>query len=220
MSGIATSLSRYTPISNSPFSHSLNLGARFLLGGRIVTPASRTVRAGPADSPPGIAQIFIWMGVGPTRHFSLPPHFVQSRAEPSARAVVAPSPSISLLRPPNLDSSRGNLPRHLLHLPKPLDRLLTAGIIPRHRRLPLEVLEALLHVDPLLRSSSARTDRGNGFVVSSLCSPVFFPFRGVSPAPVNGRRRRRRTCCRLWRGSKVMYRGRSAWEVRTVRRSD
>ena len=145
-----------------------------------------------------------------------------SRAErsSSARAVIAPLLSISLLRPPNFDSSCGNLPRHLLHLPKPLDRLLAAGIIPRHRRLPLEVLEALLHVDPLLRSSSARTDRGNRFVVSSLCLPVFFPFHGVSPAPVNGRRRRRRTCCRLRRGSKVMHRGRSAWEARTVRQSD
>ena len=144
------------------------------------------------------------------------------RAERSscARPAGFPFPSISLLRPPNLDSSRGNLPRHLLHLPKPLDRLLTAGIIPRHRRLPLEVLEALLRVDPLLRSSSARTDRGNGFVVSSLCFSVSFPFRGVSPAPVSGRRRRRRTYCRLRRRSEVRCRGRSAWEARTVRRSD
>ena len=143
------------------------------------------------------------------------------RPEPSGARALAPSsplPSISLLWPPNLDSSRGNLPRHLLHLPKPLDRLLTAGIIPRHRRSPLEVLEALLHVDPLLRSSSTRTDRGNGFVVSFLCFPVFFPFRGVSPAPVNGRRRRR-TYCRQRCGSEARYRGRSAWEARTVRRS-
>ena len=158
--------------------------------------------------------------MGPTCHFSLPLHSVQSRAELVRSPRRWPLPSISLLRPPNLDSARGNLPRHHPHLSKPLDRLLTAGIIPRHRRLPLEVLEALLHVDPLLRSSSARTDRGNGFVMSSLCSQVFFPFRGVSPAPVNSRRRRRRTCCRLRRGSKVMHRGRSAWEVRTVRRSD
>ena len=150
------------------------------------------------------------MDVGPTCHFSLPHHFVQSRAEPERSRRRRSLPSISLLRPPNLDYSCGNLPRHLLHLPQPFDRLLTAGIIPHHRRLPLEVLEALLHVDPLLRSSSARTDRGNGFVVSSLCFPVFFSFRGVSPAPVNGRRRRRRTCCYLWRRSKVMHRGRSA----------
>ena len=81
MSGIATSLSRYTPISDSPISHSLNLGARFLLGCRIVTPASRTVRSGSADSLPGSAQIIIWIDVGPTCHSSLPPHFVQSRAE-------------------------------------------------------------------------------------------------------------------------------------------
>ena len=145
-----------------------------------------------------------------------------SRAErsSSARPAGAPLPSISLLRPPNFDSSRKNLPRHLLHLPQPLDRLLTAGISPATTRHHLEVLEACSTVDPPLRSSSARTDRGNGFVVSSLRSPVFFSFRGVSPAPVNGCRRRRRTCCRLRRGAKVRYRGRSAWEVRTVRRSD
>src|SRR6185312_16963333 len=130
MSGITTSLSRYTPISNAPFSHSLNLGARFLLRGRIVTPASRTVRAGSADGPPGNAQIFIWMDVGPTCHSSLPPHFVQSRAELERSRRRRPLPSISLLRPPNHDSSRGNLPRHLLHLPKPPVRLLTAGIAP------------------------------------------------------------------------------------------
>ena len=158
--------------------------------------------------------------MGPTCQFSLPPHFVQSRAQLVRSPRHRPLPSISLLRPPHFDSSRKNLPRHLLHLPQPLDRLLTAGIIPRHRRLPLEVLEACSTVDPPLWSSSARTDRGNGFVVSSLCFPVFFSFRGVSPAPVNGRRRRRRTCCRLRRGSKARHRGRSAWEVRTVRRSD
>ena len=145
MFGIATSLSRYTQIPNSPFSHSLNLGARFFLGGRIVTHASRTVRSGSADGPPDNVQIFIWMDVGPTCYSSLPPHFVQSRAELECSRRCRPLPSISLLRPPNLDSSRGNLPRHLLHLPQPLDRLLTAGIIPRHRRSPWEALEALLH---------------------------------------------------------------------------
>src|SRR6185437_12616541 len=76
-----------------PFCHSLNLGARFLLGGRIVTPASRTVRSGPADNPPGIAQIFIWMVVGPTCHSSLPPHFVQSRAELECSCLRRPLPS-------------------------------------------------------------------------------------------------------------------------------
>ena len=63
-------------------------------------------------------------------------------------------------------------------------------------------------VDPLLRSSSTRTNRKNGFVVSYLCSPAFFPFRYAPPAPVNGRRRR--TCCRLSRGVKEANRGRSA----------
>ena len=130
MSGIATSLLRYTPISNSPFSHSLNLGARFFLGGRIVTHASRTVRSGSADGPPGNTQIFIWMNVGPTCYSSLPPHFVQSRVELERSRRRRSLPSISLLRPPNHDSSCGNRPRHLLHLPKPLDRLLTARIAP------------------------------------------------------------------------------------------
>ena len=158
------------------------------------------------------------MVVGPTCHSSLPPYSVQSRAELVRSPRWRPLLSIFLLRPPNFDSSRKKLPRHLLHLPQPLDRLLTAGIALHHRRTPLEVLEACSTVDPPLRSSSARTDRGNGFVVSSLCFPVFFPFCGVSPAPVNGRRRR--TCYRLWHGAKVMHRGRSAWKVRTVRRSD
>jgi len=48
-------------------------------------------------------------------------------AEPSGARAPAPSSplaSISLLRPPDLDSSRRNLPRHLLHLPKPLNRLI------------------------------------------------------------------------------------------------
>ena len=157
------------------------------------------------------------MDVGPTCHSSLPPHFVQSRAKLVRSRRRRPLPSISLLRPPNLDSSRGNLPRHLLHLPQPLDRLLTAGIAPATAEHHWRCLKL---APPSIRPSSARTDRGNGFVVSSLCFPVFFLFRGVSPAPVNGRRRRRRTCCRLRRGSKVMHRGRSAWEARTVRHSD
>ena len=97
------------------------------------------------------------MDVGPTCHSSLPPHFAQSRAELVCSPHRRPLPSISLLRPPNLDSSRKNLPRHLLHLPQPLDRLLTAGIIPRHHRSPWEALEALLH----RRSASPVVHRSN-----------------------------------------------------------
>src|SRR6185437_1191088 len=96
MSGIATSLPRYTPIYNSPFSNSLNLGARFLLGGRIVTTTTRTVREVTTDSPRGVAQIFIWMGLGPTRQSSLLPLFLQSRAElelPRHRRPLLRSPS-------------------------------------------------------------------------------------------------------------------------------
>ena len=106
----------------------------------------------------------------------LPPSSL--RPEPSgARALAppAPLPSISILRPPNLDSSRGNLPRCILHLPKPLDRLLTSGIAPTTAGHHWRCLKLCSTVDPPLRSSSARTDRGNGFVVSSLCFPVFSP---------------------------------------------
>ena len=163
----------------------------------------RTVR-------PGNTQIFIWMVVGPTCHFSLPPLFFQSRADLVPSPQRSPSPSISLLRPPNLDFSRRNLPRHLLHLPQTLDRLLPGRNRPHYRRTPLEVLEVCSTVDPPPRSSSTRTDRGNGFVVSSLCFTAFFPFHGASPAQEHGRRRRRRPCCRLGRGLEIRCRGRSA----------
>ena len=165
------------------------------------------------------AQIFSWMWA----RSSSPPSSFPPRPETSgARPLAPPSPTSVDLPPP------ATILRFLARAPSPAppppsptpspaspgrNRPTTAGHHWRH-------LKLCSIVDPLLRSSSARTDRGNGFVVSSLCSPVFFPSRGVSPAPVNGRRRSRRTCCRLWRGSKVMHRGRSAWEVRTVRRSD
>ena len=155
-----------------------------------VTTAMRTVREVTADSPRGVAQIFIWMVVGPTCHFSLPPLFFQSRADLVPSPQRSPSPSISLLRPPNLDSSCRNLPRHLLHLPQTLDRLLPGRNRPHYRRTPLEVLEVCSTVDPPLQSSSTRTDRGNGFVVSSLCFTAFFPFpwrvagAGARPPPL------------------------------------
>jgi len=179
-----------------------------------VTPASRTVSSVLADGPPGNVQIFIWMDVGPTCHSFVPSHFVQSRAELERSRRRRPLPSISLFRPPNLDSSRENLPRHLLHPPKPPVRLLPGRNRPTTAGHHGRRLKPCSTVDPFLRSSSDRTDRGNGFVVSSSCSPAFFLFRGVSPAPVNDRRRRRRTCCHLWRGSKVRHRGRSAVESR------
>ena len=115
------------------------------------------------------------MDMGPTCHSYLPPHFIQSRAELERSRRRRPLPSISLLRPPNLDSSRGNLPRHLLRLPQPLDRLLMAGIIPRHRRSPWEALEALLRrrsASPVvLRSNRPREWIRGEFVVL----PGLFP---------------------------------------------
>jgi len=157
--------------------------------------------------------------MGPTCHSSLPPHFVQSRAELERSRRHRP-PSVDLPPPATKPRFLVREPSSAPPPPSQTPRSASYGRNrPRHHRTPLEVLEACSTVDPPLRSSSARTERGNGFVVSSLCFPIIFPFRGVSPAPVNGRRRRRRTCCRLWRGSKVRYRGRSAWEARTVRRS-
>ena len=159
------------------------------------------------------------MVVGPTCHSSLPPLFFQSRADLVPSPQRSPSPSISLLCPPDLDSSRRNFPRHLLHLPQTLDRLLPGRSRPHHRQTPLEALEACSTAEPPLRSSSTRTDRRNGFMVSSLCITAFFPFHGASPTQEHGRRRRRRPCCLLGRGLEIRYRGRSAWEARTVRRS-
>ena len=128
-----------------------------------------------------------------------------SSRRPEARytraLVPPPPPSVDLPPPATILRFLAQEPSPAPPPPSPTPRPVSYGRNhPRHRPSPLEVLEALLH-----RRSA---------------SPVFFPFLGVSPAPVNGRRRRRRTCCRLWRGSEVRYRGRSAWEARTVRRSD
>ena len=114
-------------------------------------------------------------------------------------APLSPLSSISLLRPPYLDSSCEHLPQHLLHLLQPPARLSPGRNRPNRRWSPLEPLELCSTVDPPLRSSSARTDPGNGFVVSYLYSPAFFPFRCAPPAPENGRRR---ACCRRSRGVK------------------
>ena len=142
MSGIASSLSRYRPISNFPFCHSLNLGTRFLLGGRIVTPASRTVRSGAADGPPRRRPDIYMDGRGTCLSFLL--LLLTSTSDErssSARPVVALFPSISLLRPPHLDSLCEHRPQHLLHLPQPPARLLPAGIAPTaagYHWIPLE----------------------------------------------------------------------------------
>ena len=108
-----------------------------------------------------------------------------SGAERSRRR--RPFPSISLLRPPNLDSSRGNLPRHPLHLSKPLDRLLTAGILPHHRRTPLELLEALLHhrsASPVvLRSNRPREWIRGEFLVLSGLFPLPWCVAGAGDRP-------------------------------------
>ena len=210
MSGIATSLSRYTPISNSPFSPLLNLGARFLLGGRIVTPASLTVHSGSANGPPR-QHPDIYLDVGPACHFLLfsPPHFDQWRAELVRSRRRRPLPSISLLRPPYHDSSSEHLPQHLLHLPQPPVRLLSGRNRPNHHRSPLEPLEALLH----RRSASPvilRPNRPREWIrCELLVLPGLFPSCCASPAPGNGRRRRR-TCCRLSCSVKETNRGRSA----------
>src|SRR6185312_14704812 len=111
--------------------------------------------------------LFGWMWDPPVIP-SLPPHFDQSRAELVRSPCRHPLPSISLIRPPNLDSSRVNLPQHLLHLPKPPFRLLPARNRPTTAGHHWRCLKLCSTIDPPLRSSSARTDRENGFVVSSL----------------------------------------------------
>ena len=156
----------------------------------IVTTATRTVREVTADSPRGVAQIFIWMGLGPTRQSSLLPLFLQSRAErsSSSRAIVAPCFDLPPppTRPRFLAQEPSSSPTPPSQTPKPA--------YPRpesfhHRRTPLGVLEACSPADPPLRSSSTRTDRGNGFVVSPLCFTAFFPLpwrvagAGARPPP-------------------------------------
>jgi len=130
----------------------------------------------------------------------------------SARALAPPSPpSVDLPPPATILRFLVREPSPAPPPPSPTPSPASSGRNrPNRRRSPLEPLEACSTVDPLLRSSSARTDRGNGFVVSSLCSPAFFPFRCAPPVPVNGRRRRRRACCRLLCGVK-------GYESRTVR---
>ena len=89
------------------------------------------------------------------------------------------SPSISLLRLPCLDSSRPELPRHLLHLLQPLAELLPSRIEGNrrlHRRPPLEHRRAPPpHVDPRLRPSSAQTDPKNRFPGEPSTFPALFP---------------------------------------------
>ena len=116
------------------------------------------------------------VGCGPGRHLLLPhSHLDQRQAELVCSRRRRLLPSISLLRPPYFDSSREHLTQHLLHLPQPPGQLLPAGIAPATAGHHWSRLKLCSTVDPLLRSSSARTDRGNGIVVSHLGPLAFFP---------------------------------------------
>ena len=100
------------------------------------------------------------------------PTSTRDKRSSSARAAVAPfrrSPSSGH------HTSREHLPQHLLHLPQPPAQLLLAEIAPATAGHHWSQLKLCSTVDPLLRSSSARTDRGNGFVVSHLCPLASFP---------------------------------------------
>ena len=155
---------------------------------------------------------------GPRLSFPPPsPHIDQRRAELVRSLHRRPLPSISFLRSPYFDSLREHLPQHLLHLPQPPASSFSAGIAPATAGHHWSPLEALLHRRSASPSSSARTNHENGFVVSYLCSLVFFPFRCGSPAQGNGRRRRR-ACCHLSCDVKKMNRGRSAQGARTIRK--
>ena len=177
----------------------------------VVTPDSRTVRSGSADGPPR-QRLDIYLDECGTRLSFLIFLLISTRAErsSSARAAVASS-----RRSPS-SGHHTSIPRART-FPGPVSY---GRNRPRHRPSPLEALEALLH----RRSASPvilRPNRSREWIRGEfLVLPGLFPFRGVSPAPMNGRRHRRRTCCRLRRGSEVRHRGRSAWEARTVRRSD
>ena len=130
------------------------------------------------------------------------------RPETSGARSVAPSSHPSVDLPPPATK-----PRFLARAPSPAPPPPSptpspASLRPKSLR-EWSLLELCSTFDPPLRSSSARTDPGNGFVVSYLYSPAFFPYRCAPPAPENGRRRRR-ACCRLSRGAK-------RYELRTVR---
>ena len=115
-------------------------------------------------------------GCGPGHHLLLPhSHLDLRRAQLVLSRRRRPLPSISLLRPPYFDSSRENLPRHLLHLPQPLAQLLSGRNRPTTAGHHWSRLKLCSTVDPLLRSSSARTDRGNEIVVSHLGPLASFP---------------------------------------------
>ena len=122
-------------------------------------------------------------GCGPGRHLLIPPSF--HRSETSGARPLAPSSPPSVDLPPPATK-----PRFLARAPSPApppppptpSRLLPGRNRPATAGHHWSRLKLCSTVDPLLRSSSARTDRGNGFVVSYLCSPT---------------RHRRRACCRL-----------------------
>ena len=105
-------------------------------------------------------------GCGPGRHLLLPnSHLDQRREELVCSRRRRLLSSISLLRPPYFDSSREHFTQHLL---QPLAGFSTAGIAPATAGHHWSRLKLCSTVDPLLWSSSARTDRRNGIVVSHL----------------------------------------------------
>ena len=103
--------------------------------------------------------------------------FILRPVTSSARALAPPSPSSADLSPPT------TILRFIVRepslappSPSPTPSPASSGRNrPNCRRSPLEPLEACSTVDPLLRSSSARTDCGNGFVVEFLVLPGLFP---------------------------------------------
>ena len=120
------------------------------------------------------AQIFSWMWA----RSSSPPSSFPPRPETSgARPLAPPSPPPVDLPPPTtiLRFLAQEPSRHLLHLPQPPARLLPSRNRPTYAGHHWRRLELCSTVDPLLRSSSARTDHGNGFVVSHLCPLASFP---------------------------------------------
>ena len=147
-----------------------------------------------ADAPLGIGGRYARVtprylaGYGHGHHLLLPhSHLDQRRAQLVRSRRRRPLPSVSLLRPPYFDSSRENLPRHLLHLPQPPTQLLPAGIAPATAGHHWSCLKLCSTVDPPLRSSSAQTVPRNGSPSTCWCFPDY-------PSPPSRRKRRRVLC--------------------------
>ena len=142
-------------------------------------------------------QIFSWIWA----RSSSPPSSFPPRPETSgARPLAPPSPtSVDLPPPATILRFLARAPSPAPPPPSPTPSPASPGRNrPRHRRSPLEPLEALLHrrsASPVILRSNRLREWNRG---ESLGPPGLFPPPVVrAPAPVNRSRRRRRAYCCL-----------------------